>query len=403
VEIFAVTALPADVEEFQLRLAELAVVLDEQAVLLGGLEAAAAGMRLDVSWLARAEDETKLVIRHLSGDRTGALRGLVLPRGWGLCGKTFAAARPFVVNDYFSAADITHQFDGVIAAEGLERLISAPIVIDERVIAVLAGGPRGAGAFGDVAIGRMEVAASQISTALRAAGRARQLAEVAVEQDRGKMATSLHDSVGAMLFAIQAGVRELSGALEDQSELRAKAETIEAQAIEATRALRESLLAMSAPARGLALEVELRDDCDAFQQRTGIATSFVLLDEHALVLDGARAEALIGAAREALVNVERHANATAVVITLARTGGVVQLTVTNDGFGSGVEGDGAGLGLAAQGRRFARLGGDVTLRRLDEGGAVLRARLPIIRQTPSATTAHVAAGGDCHAQTARSV
>lgn len=91
----------AQLGEFDRRLAELAVILDEQAVLRGGLEAATAGISLDVSWLALAEDETKLLIRHLCGDRTGALRGLVLPRGWGLSGKSFAAARPFVVNDYF--------------------------------------------------------------------------------------------------------------------------------------------------------------------------------------------------------------------------------------------------------------------------------------------------------------
>jgi signal transduction histidine kinase len=369
-----------DLGELERRLSELAVVLDEQAVLRGGLEAATAGIGLDVSWLALAEDETKLVIRHLCGARTGALRGLVLPRGWGLSGKSFAAARPFVVNDYFSAAEITHQFDDVIAGEGLQRLIAAPIVADGRVIGVVAGGPREAGAFGDVAIVRLEAAASRISTALRAAGRARALAQVAVEQDRGRIASSLHDSVGAMLFAIQAGVRELSHALEDQAALRAKAETIEAHAIEATRALRESLLAMSVPAPELALAVELRGDCEAFQERTGIATSFVPLDRDALEMDGARAQALIGAAREALINVERHASATAVVVTLGRTADAVQLTVTDDGVGPAPESPAEGLGLAAQRRRLARLGGDVTLAPLEDGGAVLRARLPILAQ-----------------------
>jgi signal transduction histidine kinase len=364
--------------EFERRMAELAVILDEPVILRGGLEAATAAMGLDVSWLALAEDETKLLIRHLCGDRTGQLQGLVLPRGWGLCGKTFAAARPFVVNDYFAAADITHQFDEVIAAEGLQRLISAPILVDGRVIGVIAGAPRGAGAFGDVAVGQIEAAAGRISTALRAARRARQLAEVAVEQDRGRVASSLHDSVGAMLFAIQAGVRELSQALEDQAVLRAKAETIEAHAIEATRALRESLLAMSVPARDLALEVELHDDCEAFQERTGISTSFVLLDQDAAGIDGARAEALIGAAREALVNVERHASASAVVVTLGRNGDTVHLTVTDDGSGLAPESAGDGLGLAAQRRRFARLGGDVTLEPLEEGGAAFRARVPTL-------------------------
>jgi signal transduction histidine kinase len=187
----------------------------------------------------------------------------------------------------------------------------------------------------------------------------------------------LHDSVGALLFAIQAGVHELSQALKDDGALQAKAETIEAHAIEATRALRESLLAMSQPPTERALEVELRRDCAAFEQRTGIRTSFVVLDHPDRELDCARAEALVGAAREALLNVEKHAGAANVVVTLSCAQATLQLTVTDDGDGEDERHSLAGLGLSEQQRRFARLGGRVAFEPLEDRGGVFRAQLPL--------------------------
>ena len=48
------------------------------------------------------------------------------------------------------------------------------------------------GSFGDAALSRLDEAAARTSTALRAAARARRVAEMAVQSDRSKVAVSLH-------------------------------------------------------------------------------------------------------------------------------------------------------------------------------------------------------------------
>jgi signal transduction histidine kinase len=363
--------------EFEAGLDMLLALLDERAVLQRSAAVFAAAGGGDLAWVADPVDDGALRIGPVYGTRTEVLSGLIIPSGWGLTGKAFASGDLHAVDDYFAAASITHHFDVYIEAEGVKRLVATPVVVDGSVVAVLAGGSRSAGSFGDVGLDRFEAAARCTSTALRVAARSRQLAQAAVQEDRNRVAAALHDNVGALLFAIQASVRELAGALTDNEPLLAQAESIEASATEAAASLRASLSMMQVARPQVALEAELHGDVQAFEQRSGVSASLFLLNADALKLDGVRAELMAGAGREALLNVEKHARAGSVVITVARRDGTVILTVTDDGYGKVGEPGKGGFGLAELRRRFARLGGTVDLSHPDDGGTVFRAQLPV--------------------------
>ena len=358
---------------------ELVALFDDRLILASSTSAIAAGLSLDVAWTARVEEHPGLSIQHVHGTRTDRLLGLTVPPGWGVSGRAFVTASPYSVDDYFCDRGITHHFDDEISEEGLRSLVGVPIVVDGRVVAVLAGGSRSPGSFGDVAIDQLQTATRRTSIALQSSDRARSLARAAVQEDRQSQAASLHDSVGAMLFAIQAGVQDLASSLAGDGVRQAQAKQIEAHAVAAARALRESLRAMSVAPTDLALEVEMSGDLRAFERRAGITTSFVVLQREALDVPRAHAETLVGALREALLNVEKHSGARAVVVTLSRAQEVVRLTVTDDGAGlpdAGSADAGPGLRLPEQRRRFARLGGVVGLYAPEDGGVVFRGSLP---------------------------
>jgi LuxR family transcriptional regulator, regulator of acetate metabolism len=366
-----------DQREFERRLELLVALLDERLVIKRSAATFAAAGGIDVAWAAELDDRGMLRIGQVHGARTELLKGLLIPSGWGLTGKAFVSGSIHAVDDYFASGSISHQFDPYIEAEGVRRLVAAPVVVDGRVVAVLAGGSTAAGSFGDVGLERLENAARSTSTALRAAARSRQLTEAAVQEDRHQLAANLHDNVGALLFAIQASVRDLAGSLSDNAVLRAQAESIEARATEAAAALRASLTMMHVAAPQVALEAELRGDINAFEQRSGVSTALIVFQADALQLVGARAEAIASALREALLNVEKHANANSVVVTIAHREGVVILTVTDDGCGLADTPAEGGLGLISMRRRLERLGGTADLSHPEEGGTVLRARLPL--------------------------
>lgn len=356
---------------------ELVALLDRRAVIRAALAMLNEGG--DVSWLAErlADDSgsTLLVIDQLWGDRTGLLRGLPVPNGQGLTGKVHDSGDPSWVDDYFQATDITHTFDDHIRAEGIRRLLAVPVQTAGTVHGVLAVGSRSDGTFGDRAVARAHDVAQEAAVAMAVAERARMAREIAVHEERSRLAAELHDSVGALLFAIGSGVAGLAESAVGDPQLSARLQRLRSQANEASTALRESLRTLRASPAVLALSVALRGDCSAFTDRTAIPAELVILDDLP-VLSTSRSEVLVAGVREALLNVEKHAQASAVVVTAAaRPGGGLVIAVTDDGVGLPTPHE-PGIGLSSTADAAGRLGGSVRVDRNPDGGTTWRIGLP---------------------------
>lgn len=356
---------------------ELVSLLDREEALRAALTLLVDGR--DVAWLAEPGPGGDLVLGHVLGDRTAMLRGLQVPAGLGLTGKVRRSARPAWVDDYLAAADITHTFDQHIHAEGIERLLAVPVVRDDRMLGVLAVGVRDAGAFSDRAVDRAGAVADQLALAVAVAEHARLTREVAVHEERRRMAAELHDSVGALLFAIGSGAAGIAESATGDPELTARIELLRRHADDASTALRASLRALRSSPSALALSVALREDCLAFGDRTGVAAELLLLDDDPPALPPARIQVLLTAVREALLNVEKHARAGAVVVSVSRRvrGDRVALAVavTDDGVGLGA-GHTRGLGLTATADAVGRLGGVLHVSGDPGGGTVWRVEIP---------------------------
>ncbi|GAA4827837.1 GAF domain-containing sensor histidine kinase [Saccharopolyspora rosea] len=338
-----------------------------------------------IAWIGVPDQESQLRIRAAGGTRTGLLRDLPVPRGAGLTGKVFARGSVEWVDEYFGSQLITHDFDREIDEEGVTRLIAVPIVSDSRTIGVLSAGVRIPGAFGSRAVERVVAVANSAALAASVAEREQRSAEIAAHEERRRMAVELHDTVGAMLFAIGAGARDMHEHLGDDRALVQRLNRIEEQAAEASRLLRESLRALRASPTELALSVALQADCHAFEERSGVRAHLVSLGDLP-VLPQHRINVLLAAVREALLNVEKHAQATSVAVSVSVDDGLLSIAVTDDGVGiprsfdpltevAAPESDGMGLRSVAE--SLARIGGTLQVRASADGGTVWRARVPV--------------------------
>jgi signal transduction histidine kinase len=328
----------------------------------------------DIAWIGEPAAEGGLVLRTVRGDLTGQLRGLLVPPGLGLTGKVHRLGAPAWVNDYFGAADITHTFDRQIRDEGVTRLLAVPVVRDQQLYGVLAVGARHAGEFAGRAVEHASKVASQAGLAIAVAERARLAREAAVHEERSRVAAELHDTVGALLFAVGSGMAGLAESSKGDPHITAELHRLRGQVAEATTALRNSLRALRASPSALALSVALQADCTAFSDRAGIPAELVILDDPP-ELAPSRTQALIGAVREALLNVEKHARASAVVVTVSkRAGGGIIVAVTDDGAGLGPD-HARGVGLANAADAIARLGGTLHVTSDPSGGTAFRIEL----------------------------
>lgn len=364
-----------------LALLDRVAALHGTAALIRDVTGAHAGFVADLDGV-----QDSAVIRWMAGNRTDVLRDLTVPVGQGVGGRAVALREPVRVTDYVTAPTITHHFDSHVSREGFAAMLAVPILDGDRPLAVAYAALREAGWFGDGTVAAVQRVAAQSATALRLAERAEQRTRTAVAADRRRLQVALHDSVGAMLFSIGAQVRDLAGTSGTADPVLAtRLRRLEADVSAASLALRESMHSLSETGPDRALPVAVAEHCRSFEARTGVPARFVQLSTLP-PLDPERSEVLVLAVREGLLNVEKHARAASVVVSLGETDGGVQAAVVDDGPCDGPAPAcapttaGTRLGLVALADRAGAVGGRVSLVRDEDGGATLRAWVPALRR-----------------------
>jgi len=159
----------------------------------------------------------------------------------------------------------------------------------------------------------------------------------AVTRERLRLARELHDTLAHSLMALLTQirlVRKLRARL-DAEALDAELERAEGVAATGLAEARAAITQMRHNGvRDAGLGAALHELLARFRERSGLAAE-LQADAAVAVLADARAETVFRIVEEALHNVERHAQAHAVQVTLGRDGegGRVQLEVVDDGVG----------------------------------------------------------------------
>ncbi|WP_326598992.1 GAF domain-containing sensor histidine kinase [Streptomyces sp. NBC_01803] len=358
---------------------QLALLLDRVALLRRVADAAREAGGVDIGMVGDPGGGDEVVLRGLVGVERECLRDLVVPRGLGLGGKAAALLRPVWVQDYVLSGTITHDFDAPVTEEGLRALLALPMRFGEQFTGVLYVGLRRPARFGDDAITRLQRIADEGAERFFVADRLEERTEAAVAAERARIAAGLHDSVGAMLFTAGAELRDLRTDPGLSPQVTARLRSVERRIAEAASLFRESLAGMDDTAPRQELHATLVADCKVFGERTGIVARCVVVTP-VPELDAGRRGALVGVAREALLNVEKHARASSVVVSLAGIDGGVSLAVADDGVGwnddSRDPAVSSGRGLPMARERLERLGGSLSVVSDEDGGLTVRGWLP---------------------------
>lgn len=370
-----------DLEQIEREYAAVIALLDRSAAFRHAAALVPPELGVEVGFAAERVDELDtLSVCAVAGNQTDALCELVIPAGMGLSGKVATLRHPIVVQDYLRETGITHDFDPQWRAEGLRAAVAVPIVRGHWFYGVLVGATRLPGEIPDGAVDALMRLARQTGLAIEVADHAREMADVAVHEERRHLALTIHDSVGAILFSIGAAARDLETEREAEPALRARLRFIEQQAARASAQLRQALRSLNEVPQEVALGVALRAECRALEERTGMRAGCVVLGEIPALEEG-RAKVLLQAAREALHNAEKHAQARSVVVSLHAVNGGISVVVSDDGVGQAQLADGngslsSGLGLQATADRLARVGGHMAVSTNEDGGYTMRAWLP---------------------------
>lgn len=322
---------------------------------------------LALSWRTRAPIVTVVII--LAADIAQLV--LAQPAGslWSLV--------VFVITMYSLAA---HYTEGMAALIGV--LMVATILVEERIsegqdylfVILLMGGVWLLGRASRLWRGRVT----------RAEEHQRDLARLAVSDERVRIARELHDVVAHSLSVIAVQADAAGAALgRDPS-----------RATEPLRVINETARSSLGEIRDM-LQL-LRADDSEFRPTPGLvsiddllasATDAGLTVESQVHLDGRVLPPVVDLAayriiQEALTNVARHAGAVSVKVTVASSEHTLELSVVNAAGHQPRKVTSAGVGLLGIRERVTLLGGSLDAGAVDGGGFRLAARLPLEGRSP---------------------
>lgn len=204
--------------------------------------------------------------------------------------------------------------------------------------------------------------------------------QLAVLEERNRLARDLHDSVTHALFSMSL-ISQALPTLIDRDIARAR-ERID-RLNELGRGALAEMWALIFELRPAALEeqglsVALTTHAAAFESREGIAVDLQIEADHRL--PNQIEEAVFRVAQEALHNVAKHARATRVTVRLTVSPDELDLLVQDDGTGFDAAAQAAArrtLGLTSMRERAVLLGGDCTIASAPAHGTTIRLRLPV--------------------------
>ncbi len=209
--------------------------------------------------------------------------------------------------------------------------------------------------------------------------------ELAVVEERNRLARELHDSVKQQVFASALLIRAARKVL-SRDPSKAQAHLLEAEwlATETQQALIDLIRALRPAAiADKGLVVVLQEYTTDWSRRMGIGMDMRIQGERTTPLE--IEEALFRVIQEALANVARHSDAEKVEVQLAWTGGQISLAIADNGKGFGTTHvEGKGLGLANMRERVEGLDGTLTISS-SPGGICVEASIPLALTNPHKT------------------
>lgn len=202
-----------------------------------------------------------------------------------------------------------------------------------------------------------------------------QAADLAVEQERTRLACEIHDGLGQHLDALTLYLNIVEQSLDRPDQAHAALQVANTQAQGVRQEVRRAINALMADHAAVPLEALLSPDIHACVLG-GIATEIEIRGT-ARPLPATIQHALYRMAQEALNNVRRHAFADhAQIILDYRSTSCVRLSVADDGQGFDTQRVAAGRGLLNLRERAALVGGTITIQATPGAGVTMTVEVP---------------------------
>ncbi len=322
------------------------------------------------------EKQTKVRPRVSHGYAPQTLKVMEFAKGEGNVGNVLATGKPIVARE-LDPESMRPDVRAAIVAEGIRSFMHLPIVVDHKVIAVLNVAFTGSDFIDEDTVRVFSALVNRAAISIANMELFEQTKDLAVMEERNRLARDLHDSAKQKAFAALAQLGTARGILNGNgnqvSQHLNEAENLVSDVIQELTFLVQEIYPIALQEKGLA--TALREYIFEWESRNDARVSFSLRNDRRLSLD--IEQALYRVTQEALANVARHSQACRVDLSLMYNDDTIQLSLSDDGQGFDMmNGKPNGMGLRSIRERVSSVRGTVQIQSAPGHGTRLIVQAP---------------------------
>ena len=321
------------------------------------------------------EKQTKVVPRVSRGFSPNTLKVLEFSKGEGYVGKVLDTGAPIIVRQV-DLNDFRDDIREALIAEGIRSFVHLPIIVDHKIVGVFNVGFVTPNLIGDDITRLFSALTHRASISIANMELFEQTKDIAVMEERNRLARDLHDSAKQKAFAALAQLGTARGILNSNGNSATlhltEAENLVSDVIQELTFLVQEIYPVALQEKGL--PTALREYAYEWENRNDIKVKLSMQNERRLPLG--IEQAIYRVTQESLANVARHSRAKKVDISVMYNGGSLQLSVGDDGRGFDMELKGHGLGLRSIRERVSSIHGTVQIQSAPGQGTRIIVQVP---------------------------
>jgi ligand-binding sensor domain-containing protein/signal transduction histidine kinase len=321
------------------------------------------------------EDQTKVVPRVSRGFSPETLKVLEFAKGEGIVGKVLESGESAIVRQ-IELNDFRTDVRNALIAEGIRSFVHLPIIVDHKIVGVFNIAFTQPNLINDDTARLFSALTNRASISIANMELFEQTKDLAVMEERNRLARDLHDSAKQKAFAALAQLGTARGILNGNGTTVTlhldEAENLVSDVIQELTFLVQEIYPIALQEKGL--PAILREYSFEWENRNDIKVNLSLQNERRLPL-GVE-QAIYRVTQESLANVARHSHAKRVDISLMYNGGSLQLSLADDGCGFDMNLKGHGLGLRSIRERVSSIHGTVQFQSAPGQGTRIIVQVP---------------------------
>jgi signal transduction histidine kinase len=264
-------------------------------------------------------------------------------------------------------------------SEGIRSSIFLPIKFSSKLFGLFNVNYDRAKAIGDSQTRVFKALTQHSAISIQNAQLFEQLRELAINEERSRLARDLHDSAKQKAFAALAQLGAAGGMLERDIEASKEhileAEDLVYEVLQELIILIQEMYPVALQEKGLANSV--REFVFEWEDQWDIEVSLTIQNETQLSLE--MEQSLYRVIQEAFANIARHSQANHVTFELNYDVEFIQVLIHDDGIGFNIDAQPTGIGLRSMNERIDLINGKIIIDSSDDDGTTIRVIAPVTK------------------------